>query len=92
MSSKKNHKELAQVISSISEEKTALELLKNLLTPKELDEIALRVQIFKHLNNGTPQRDIAKKLGVSIGTISRGSREWQYGPSGIQQAFKNLAW
>jgi TrpR family trp operon transcriptional repressor len=78
--------DLAAVFSRIKNEEMAENILRNILTPKELEEISKRLQIFKMLKAGTSQREIAKKLKVSIGTVSRGSRELQYGPPG----FKNL--
>ncbi|MGK0442914.1 MAG: TrpR family trp operon transcriptional repressor [Pseudohongiellaceae bacterium] len=48
--------------------------LQNLLTPSELSEISKRLQIFKLLKEGIPQRQIAEKLGVGIATVTRGSR------------------
>lgn len=83
-------RELAIAISRISDSAVAEQFLQNILTPKELEEIALRLQIFKMLKKGVPQRAIAKKLGVSIGTISRGSRELQYGPRGIHEILSTL--
>ena len=77
--------DLTQAIVKIKDLKLAEDFLRNILTPKELDEIALRLQIVKMLKKGIAQREIAKKLGVSIGTISRGSRELQYGPPGFQK-------
>lgn len=77
-------KDLTDAFSRIKDAKTAENILKNILTPKELEEIARRLQIFKMLKAGVPQRDIAKKLKVSIGTVSRGSRELQYGPPGFK--------
>lgn len=85
MSSKKDIAELARLVSSIDDAKVALNFLQNILTPQELEEIAQRLQIFKMLHKGTSQRVIAEKLGVSIGTVSRGSRELQYGPPGIKK-------
>ena len=49
--------------------------LAEILTPKELEEIAHRHQILQLLNAGWTQRDIAAKLGVGIATVSRGARE-----------------
>lgn len=49
-------------------------LLHNLLTPSELSEISKRLQIFKLLEAGMPQRQIAETLGVGIATVTRGSR------------------
>ncbi|MBD5770966.1 Trp family transcriptional regulator [Marinomonas colpomeniae] len=48
--------------------------LKALLTPNEVKEMQHRLQIFSLLEQGIPQRDIAKQLGVGIATVTRGSR------------------
>jgi len=80
--------ELADTIVSIKERQIAKDFLKNILTPTELDEVAKRLQIVKLLKKGVPQREIAKKLDVSIGTITRGSRELKYGAPG----FENITW
>ncbi len=77
--------DLSAVIAKISDSKLAQDFLRNILTPKELEEIALRLQIVKMLKKGIPQRKVAEKLGVSIGTVSRGSRELQYGPQGFHK-------
>lgn len=76
-------KELAKAIVSINDNSLAINCLKNLLTPAEFEEIASRLQIMKELHKGVSQRDVAKKLNVSIGTVSRGSRELKYGAPGI---------
>ncbi|MFL0797157.1 MAG: trp operon repressor [Cellvibrionaceae bacterium] len=48
--------------------------LNSLLTDTELDEVCKRLQIFKLLETGMPQRQIAETLGVGIATVTRGSR------------------
>ncbi|AJQ96396.1 Trp family transcriptional regulator [Gynuella sunshinyii] len=48
--------------------------LRELLTPAEFTEITKRLQIFKMLEAGVPQRKIAEELGVGIATVSRGAR------------------
>lgn len=53
---------------------TLEQLLGSLLTPAELAEISKRLQIFKLLERGLPQRQIAEQLGVGIATVTRGSR------------------
>ena len=53
---------------------TLEQALNDLLTPSELSEISKRLQIFKMLEAGLPQRQIAEKLGVGIATVTRGSR------------------
>jgi Trp operon repressor len=77
--------DLLQLLLQLKDKKTAKDVLSNLLTPQELDEIARRAQIFKLLKKGIPQRLIAEQLNVSIGTISRGSRDLQYGKPGINR-------
>ncbi len=78
-------KELAKVIVEIKDPALAEEFLQNLLTPKEMEEVSKRLQIFKLLHKGMPQRKIAEELNVSIGTIGHGSRELQYGKKAIQK-------
>ena len=48
--------------------------LRDLLTPAEYAEIVKRLQIFRMLEAGMPQRKIAEELGVGIATVTRGAR------------------
>jgi Trp operon repressor len=50
----------------------------------------MRWQIVKQLACGTPQREIAKNLHVSIATITRGSRELLNKKGGFQQVMKKV--
>lgn len=77
--------ELTDTIVSMKDRQTAKDFLKNILTPGELKEISKRLQIVKLLKKGMPQREIAKRLDVSIGTITRGSRELKYGAPGFKK-------
>ena len=78
------HKELFKLFASIQDEKEAQLLLKDILTPQELDSVAERWQIVKLLNKKIPQRDIASKLNISISKVTRGSRSMQYGSGGFK--------
>lgn len=50
------------------------ELLRALLTPEEIIQLGLRVELLNALlKKEKPQRHIAAGLGVSIATITRGS-------------------
>lgn len=60
------------------------DFLKGILTPQELEEIPHRLEIIKMLKSGVPQSEIAKKLGVGIATVTRGSKEIKKG------RFKNV--
>lgn len=65
-------------------------LLKDILTPQELDSVAERWQLIQMLDAGVPQREIAKKLGISISKITRGSRMMQYGSGGFDMFLKRV--
>ena len=54
-------------------------VLEGLLTPAELHAISQRLQITRLLKAGVSQREVAKRLGVGIATVTRGSRALQAG-------------
>ncbi|PIY71417.1 hypothetical protein COY88_00260 [Candidatus Roizmanbacteria bacterium CG_4_10_14_0_8_um_filter_35_28] len=56
----------------------------NILTPREIDELSTRLQIVKLLKKGLPHQEIARRLGVGVATVTRGSREIRMG------RFKNI--
>ncbi len=85
-----NHTELSRILASISEEDQMSKLLQDFLTPQELEDLVLRWEIIKLLHTGMPQREIAKQLGVAIGTVSRGARELKYGHNGFVNLLKQL--
>lgn len=71
-------------------EKEAEILLKDILTPQELDSIAERWELIQMLSDGVPQREVADKLGISISKITRGSRMLQYGSGGFLYFLEKL--
>jgi TrpR family trp operon transcriptional repressor len=77
-------REFIQVLLSLKTEKNLRSFLEAILTPKELEEIPTRLQIVKLLKKGITQKEISKKLGVGIATVTRGSKELQKG------SFKNI--
>jgi TrpR family transcriptional regulator, trp operon repressor len=85
---KKYINQLADAFVSIRSRGIAESFLHNILTPAELEEVSLRLQIVKLLLTGLPQREVAKKLGVSMGTVSRGSRELKYGADGFKKVLQ----
>ena len=70
---------LIDSLLQVKSEKEMEALLRGLLTEKELEELPKRLEIFKQLKKGTPQHDIADKVGVGIATVTRGSLELQRG-------------
>ncbi len=71
-------KEIANTVMNISEMDIAEGFLKNMFTESEIEELYIRLQIFKKLKKGMPHRKIASHLGISVGTVSRGSKEFKY--------------
>ena len=78
------------MLASIDDADQMGKLLQDFLTPQELEDLVLRWEIIKLLNTGMPQREIAQKLGVAIGTVSRGARELKYGHNGFAQVLKQI--
>lgn len=83
-------KELISLIDSSRNKEETNELLKALLTPSEYEELAKRWQIVKKLIEGVTQRKIKNELNVSIATVTRGSREIQYGSDVFKRFYKRL--
>ena len=75
MSFSQNKKELLEILAGIKNSKLMEYFLADLLTPAEVNAIVKRWQIVKLLYQCLTQREVAKKVGVSIYKVSRGSRE-----------------
>lgn len=71
--------ELVQTLVGIKDEKLMKDFLIGILTPKELEEIPVRLQIVKALKKKTSHRKIANDLKIGVATVSRGSREIKAG-------------
>lgn len=85
-------KEIIEVFSKISGDKELMfEFLKDVLTPAEFDEVALRWQIVKKLNKGEKHRDIAGDLGLGVSTVTRGSRELRNKNGGFSLVLKKFS-
>ncbi|KZN14146.1 Trp family transcriptional regulator [Marinomonas sp. TW1] len=65
---------LIEFLSQVDDQALLEKRLRALLTPNEINEVLHRLQILSLLEQGVPQRDIAKQLGVGIATVTRGSR------------------
>jgi TrpR family trp operon transcriptional repressor len=70
-----NLDELSAVFARTTDELQIAAYFRALLTPREIAAVATRWALVKALQGKESQREIAKKLGVSLCNITRGSRE-----------------
>lgn len=82
-------KELLKVLAGIKDEKLMEDFLADLLTPAEIKDVVMRLQIVKLLHQGLTQREVAKKLAVSISKVERGAREMLDKKGGFYKILKN---
>lgn len=87
----KHFKDLVETLSDLKDEKQMRAFLQGILTPQELIEITQRLAIVKMLKAGISQHKIAKKLGVGVATVTRGSKELQKGSFQTINSWQNLS-
>jgi TrpR family transcriptional regulator, trp operon repressor len=81
-------KNLAQAIAGSRDPADILGFLQGILTPPEREKITLRWELVKLLEVGTTQRAVARRLGVSLCKITRGSKELKEGPRGFRRIMR----
>ena len=84
----KSQQAITALLAKIKDPRLMAEFLKDLLTPEEFNNIAVRWQLVKMLSKERPQRAISKELKVAIATITRGSRELQNPSGGFKKVLK----
>ena len=83
--------ELVDILYEVAEDRELLtEFLLDLWTPTEIREMSKRWQVVKMLDRKVPHHKIAAKLGVSVATVTRGSREMSNPAGGFQKVLKKL--
>lgn len=78
------------LLTSVESLKEADLLIQDLFTPQEIEALSERWQIIRMLAKGIPQREISKILGISISTITRGSRVLQHDGKGFEYFLKKI--
>ena len=68
-------KNLSKHLVSIKTGKEMEAFLTAIFTPAELEHIPKRLELVRLLKQGVPQHEIAKRLGLGVATVTRGSRE-----------------
>ena len=67
--------EIAAVLSRVRDPELIAAFLRSILTRRELAEVDGRWELVKLLARGESQRAVARRLGMSLCKITRGSRE-----------------
>ena len=84
-------KEIIEILYKISKDKVLLnDFVKEILTPKEFENIGVRWQIVKKLAKGEKHEYIASDLKLGVATVTRGSREMRNKQGGFQRTLKLL--
>ena len=89
MDTNDKRKMLAQAILSIESEEECFELLEDICTIKEVDDMANRFQIALLLYEGKTFIDVENQTGASSATISRVNRCLKHG-KGYRQFFERM--
>ena len=66
--------EVCAVLCKIHDPLVMQTFLDEIFTSSERRDLALRWELMKRLKQGTPQRQIAKELGISLCKITRGAK------------------
>jgi len=66
--------EFAHVLAEITDPVMMRNFIREILTPKEIDDFALRWQLVRELYRGDTQRTIAARHHISLCKITRGSK------------------
>lgn len=81
---------LVKAFISVKTEEEVAALLRDMLTPTEIEEFANRITIVKLLSEELPYLEIAKTVGTSTTTVTRVAH-WLYnGCGGYQSLLKKL--
>ena len=82
-------KELIEVLARVAKDKQLLaDFVRDILTPREFENISVRWEIVKRLAKGEHQTSIAGDLHLGVATVTRGSREMRKKEGGFRRALK----
>ncbi len=66
--------DFANILTGIKDPVLMRKFIREILTPKEIDDFSLRWQLVKELYRGDTQRAIAARHHISLCKITRGSK------------------
>ncbi len=82
---------LFEAMVSLESPDEARDLLADLCTPRELEDLAQRLEIARMLDAGASYVRIQELTGASAATVSRVGRCLKYGPGGYRTVLDRLA-
>ncbi|MCR4939662.1 MAG: trp operon repressor [Treponemataceae bacterium] len=88
--SEESFNELVDLIAKTDDPEFLGAFFKCLFTPAEVHDIADRWLLVKEIEKGTTQREIARKLRISLCKITRGSRELKKEDSAFRKMLNML--
>ena len=84
------YKLLVKAILSLETEEDCDAFLEDLLTKKELSDMAQRLLVAKRLSEQVVYSKIVEETGASTATISRVNRSYHYGAGGYTATLERL--
>ena len=82
---------LVKAILSVETEEECTALIEDLMTIKEVNDMAQRMLVAKLLSEQTVYNKIVEETGASTATISRVNRSYLYGAGGYKKALEAIA-
>ncbi len=77
--------EISRTLAGIGDRKLLEKFFREILTPKEVADLSSRWELVKLLEEGVSQREIARRLGLSLCKITRGARELKKSDSALRR-------
>lgn len=81
---------LVEALLSLDTAQECYQLLEDLCTIREIQDLAQRLQVAQMLTDKVTYNEIAQETGVSTATISRVNRALAYGAGGYKLVLKKL--
>ena len=91
MNENEGYRLLVKALINIDNEQECEALLDDLMTRKEIMDIAQRMLVAKMLSEQTVYNKIVEETGASTATISRVNRSYLYGTGGYKKALSQIS-
>jgi TrpR-related protein YerC/YecD len=79
---------LCQALAGLTDPDDIANLLSDMCTIREIDEMAQRLSVARLLDSDTSYLEITKKTGVSATTIARVAKALNYGAGGYRRVLE----